>query len=104
LYFGKEASETLEDIMPEFERIMFRDSYDLIWKSLTEGEKELVRCIYRTGDGKAESIKKLMNNASNYSVYRSRLINKHLVDSEKRGYLRIGLPRFDKFIELWGDE
>ncbi len=104
LYFGKEASETLEDIMPEFERIMFRDSYDLIWKSLTEGEKELVRCIYRTGDGKAESIKKLMNNASNYSVYRSRLINKHLVDSEKRGYLRIGLPRFEKFIELWGDE
>ncbi len=90
--------------MPEFERIMFKDSYDLIWKSLTDGEKELVRCIYKTKEGKAEQIKSLMAKPATYSVYRDRLINKHLVDGDRRGYLTIKLPRFEKFIEIWGDD
>lgn len=104
LYFGKKKDESLDDIIPEFERILFRDSYDLIWKSLTAGEKDVVRCIYKTGDGKADAIKSLMSNPSTYSVYRDRLIRKHLVDGDTRGYLKIKLPRFDRFIELWGDE
>ena len=104
LYFCKNKNETLDDIIPEFERIMFRDSYDLIWKSLSEGEKELVRLIYKTPDGKASDIKALMKKPSTYAVYRSRLMNKHLVDSDNRGYLKIRLPRFNKFIEIWGED
>ncbi|MCR5777371.1 MAG: hypothetical protein K6G84_08155, partial [Lachnospiraceae bacterium] len=61
LYFSKKASDTLEDIIPDFERIMYKDSYDLIWKSLTPGEKELVTCICKSKSGKAEDIKKLMS-------------------------------------------
>ena len=83
---------------------MFRDSYDLIWKSLTKNEKELVTCICKTKNGKAEDIKALMDNPSVYPVYRERLINKHLIDGETRGHLKIRLPRFDKYIEIWGDE
>jgi len=104
LYFGKQKNETLNDIIPEFERIMFRDSYDLVWKSLSNGEKEVVRCICKTKDGKAEDIKKLMANAASYSVYRSRLINKHLVSDEIRGYMKLRLPHFDKFVEIWGED
>ncbi len=103
LYFGKKENESLEDIIPDFERIMFKDSYDLIWKSLTNGEKELVRCLYKTSDGKAEDIKKLMTNPNSYPVFRNRLINKHLIDGDTRGYLKIQLPLFDKFIEIWGE-
>lgn len=103
LYFGKKNDETLEDIIPEYERILFRDSYDLIWKSLTGAEKEIVRCIFKTKNGKAEEIKSLMSNPSTYSVYRDRLINKHLVDGNTRGQLKVKLPGFGKFIELWGD-
>ena len=102
LYFEKNEKETLEDIIPDFERIMFRDSYELIWKTLTNGEREVIRCIYKTRDGKAEDIKALMNNPSGYPVYRDRLINKHIVDASTRGYLKIRLPRFDKYIEIWG--
>ena len=104
LYFNKKDGETIEDIMPEFERIMFKDTYDLIWKSLTKGEKEVVRCIFKTQDGRAEDIKALMKNPASYSVYRNRLMNKHLVNGDTRGYLSIGLPMFDKFVEIWGDE
>ncbi len=104
LYFNKKDGETIEDIMPEFERIMFKDTYDLIWKSLTKGEKEVVRCIFKSQDGRAEDIKALMKNPASYSVYRDRLMNKHLVNGDTRGYLSIGLPMFDKFVEIWGDE
>ena len=104
LYYEKKPNENMDDIMPQFERILFRDSYDLIWKTLTKSEKDLVRCIYKSKDGNTAKIKELMKNPSSYPVYRERLINKHLVNGDNRGYLRIDLPRFDKFIELWGDE
>lgn len=104
LYFCKKKTETIDDLMPEFERIMFKDSYDLIWKSLTPGEKEVVRCICKSKDGKAEHIKALMNNPDSYPVFRNRLINKHLVDGDTFGQLSIRLPRFNKFIEIWGDD
>lgn len=104
LYFRKNENETLDDIMPDYERILFKDSYDLIWRSLTACEKEIVRCICKTPDGKAEDIKNLMKNPANYPVYRNRLINKHLADADTRGHLRIQLPRFDKFVEIWGDD
>ena len=103
LYFEKDPKESLDDIIPEFERIMFKDSYDLIWQSLTKAEKELIRYIYESGSGKAEDIKALMDKPSTYPVYRERLINKHIVDGKSRGYLKINLPRFDKFIEMWGE-
>ena len=104
LYFTKKSSETIDDLMPEFERILFKDSYELIWKTLTNTEKEVIRCIFKSQDGKAEKVKALMSNPSAYSVYRDRLINKHLVDGNTRGYLRINLPRFEKYIEIWGSD
>ena len=104
LYFVKAKEETIDDLIPEYERILFRDSYDLVWKSLSKGEKEVIRCICRSKDGKAENIKNLMKNKSTYPVYRSRLLNKHIVDAEERGYIKIRLPRFERFVEIWGNE
>ena len=104
LYFSKKKGETLDDILPEYERILFRDCYDLIWKSLTPGEKDVVRSIYKTKNGKSSEIKALLSHPDTYPVYRNRLMNKHLVDGTTRGYLKIMLPSFDKFISLWGDE
>ena len=104
LYHGKKSNESLEDLMPEFERIMFKDSYDLIWKTLSDGEKEVIRCICRSENGKTDKIKAQMQNPSTYPVYRERLLNKHLVDGDRRGYLTIKLPHFDVFVEIWGND
>ncbi len=97
LYFGKQDTETIKDIIPDYERILFRDSYELIWKSLTLGERDMVRCIFKSENGKTDKIKAIMNNPSNYSMYRHRLINKHIVNADTRGYLTINLPYFDKY-------
>ena len=104
LYFSKKSNEKIEDIIPNYERILFRDSYELIWKNLTNAEKELVRCICKTQNGRTEEIKALMNNPATYSVYRERLIRKHLVDGDTRGFLKLRLPRFDKYVDMWGED
>lgn len=101
LYFHKKDSEQLEDLIPEFERVLFRDSYDLIWNSLTPAEQGLVRAILKSGTGKASAVKSLMDHPGSYDSLRSRLENKHLVNAEKRGFLSIDLPRFCEYVALW---
>ncbi len=101
LYYNKKENEGLEDLVPKFERIIFRDSYDLIWKSLTPAEQELVVCILKSETGSVESIKQLMEKPANFPSLRNRLENKHVVDTETRGIIKINLPQFKEFVEMW---
>ncbi len=104
LYFNKAREETLEDLIPSFDKILFADSYDLIWKSLTDSERQLVWSIVTSDSGKASEIKARMNSPSGYASLRSRLMNKHLINTEERGYVKIDLPRFREYVILWHDE
>lgn len=104
LYYKKSDDETIEDLIPEYERTLFKDSYDLVWKKqLSRGEKEFIRCICKAKDGKVSEILKLMDKPGNYSSMRERLIAKHIIDGDERGYIKLRLPRFGRFIEIWGN-
>lgn len=100
LYFNKKDSETLEDLLPDYERTLFR-SYNLDWPDLTDKEQDFIRSFYKGKTGKAKDTKAYMSNPDAYNVYRDRLIDKHFFSANKRGYLEPKLPRFDKFIEIW---
>ncbi len=100
LYFNKEKSETLENLVSDYERILFK-SYNLDWPELTDKEQDFIRSFYKGKTGKAKDTKKYMSNPNTYNVYRDRLIDKHFFSANKRGYLEPKLPRFDKFIEIW---
>ncbi len=56
LYFNKNDDHTMEDLISSFRHIIFKDSYDLIWKTLTEAEKNLVRIIINTESKKVSDI------------------------------------------------
>lgn len=101
LYYNKKPKETLADLVSVFDKILFSDSYDLIWKSLTAAEQELVRLIVSTPSGKASEIKRKMSKPSGFDSLRGRLINKHLINTEERGVIRIDLPRFREYVQLW---
>lgn len=101
LYFEKKNKETLEDIIPLFDKVIFGDSYDLIWKSLTKAEQEMVRLIASSDSGKTSEIKSAMTKPQNYDTLRQRIRNKHLINTEDRGYIRIDLPRFKEYVLLW---
>ena len=101
LYFEKKEQDTLEDLLPLFDKALFGDSYDLIWKSLTNAEQELVKIIVASDSGKASEIKASMPHPQGYDSLRQRIRNKHLINTDNRGYIRIDLPRFKEYVLLW---
>ena len=101
LYFESGARKGLDEIITDFDRIISQDSYDLIWKSLTNAEKQFIKNILSAEDGDVSEIKSKMKNPSGYSSLRDRLIKKHLLDVEERGKIKINLPRFKEYVELW---
>lgn len=103
LYFNKKLNETMDEIVYDFDKVLFRDSYELIWDSLTAAEKKLVKNICDTETGKVAEIKEKMEKPGNFCVFRERLDKKHLLCLKKRGYVSIELPRFKEFVEMWGD-
>ena len=104
LYFDKRKQDSLETITPEFDKIIFGDSYDLIWRSLTVAEQELVKLIVLSESGKVSDIKADMANPQSFDTLRQRLRNKHLINTEDRGYVRVDLPRFKEYIQLWHND
>ncbi|MBQ9437968.1 MAG: hypothetical protein IJU50_06510 [Lachnospiraceae bacterium] len=104
LYFDKRKRDKLEDLFSEFDKIMFGDSYDLIWKSLTGAEQDLVRLIVSSPTGKAADIKAAMPHPRSYDSLRQRIRNKHLINTDARGYVRIELPRFKEYVLLWHND
>ena len=103
LYFKHPKPVSLQELLPEFDKILFRDSYELIWASLTQAEQTLVRCIVSSKTGSVTDIRSMMQNNKGYSSLRSRLDNKHLINTSKRGYISIDLPRFKDYVLLWHD-
>ena len=75
--------------------------YDLIWSTLTNAEKELVKIIVNEDSGSVSGIKAKMHNPSSFASLRDRLIKKHLLASRERGSLHIVLPRFKEYVDLW---
>ncbi len=104
LYYDKKENESLEDIIPAFDRILFGDSYDLVWKSLTKAEQDFIRCIVESETGKAADIKERMIRPKSYDSLRQRIRNKHLICTEERGMITIDLPRFNEYVKLWHSE
>lgn len=101
IYFDKQKKETFEDLLPSFDKVMFSDSYDLIWKSLTAAEQELVRIIVASDSGKVSEIKAAMSHPQGFDSLRMRIRNKHLINTDNRGYVKIELPRFKEYVMLW---
>ena len=102
LSFNKNVDQKMEYLIPSFLHIIFQDSYDLIWKTPTEAEKNVVRIIVNTESKKVSDIKQKMENPNSYSVLRSRLENKHILSTSEWGKARIDLPEFKEFVNLWG--
>lgn len=96
------TDETEEEILQKFEMILFQDSYDLIWRSLSPAEKEFVKIIFATS-GKVKEIKARMQNEQNYPVLRDRLAKKHILNTSERGLLSVDLPRFKEYVFQWGE-
>jgi hypothetical protein len=99
LYFKKKKSETLENIIPDLKAELFAYSYEKVWEEMTEGDRFLAGLIADKQEYKREEVLQLMGDkASNYSMYRDRLLKRGLIES-RHGYISLSLPFFGDYIK-----
>ena len=77
------------------------NGYDVVWKNLTEKERELCIAIAMNIDDNSKNILELSNmKMSNYQNYRNKLIQQGIIYSDGYGKIAFTLPRFKDFVLL----
>ncbi len=99
LFFNKPASETVEDLIDDYEERLFTQSYEKIWDELSEGERKLIRIMLNKR--KREDILAEMDKPGNYSEYRNSLIKGGIIREAGRGEIEFSLPRFEEYIRVF---
>ena len=99
----KHKTTDIESVAAEFDATL-ADQYDIIWNQLSDGEKEFVKAVVASETGETKDIRDRMGNGANYSVIRSRLNKKHLINANEHGILTIDLPRIREYIDMWHAE
>jgi hypothetical protein len=99
LYFKKDSSENLDDIIPDLRAELFAYSYEKIWEELTDADRFLVGLLVDKSEYKREEVLRLMGDrAGNYSMYRDRLLKRGLLES-RQSYISLALPFFADYVK-----
>ena len=99
MYFRKKEEEDLDEILTKLKAELFAYSYEKIWEELSEGDRNLVKCILDKDEYKrAEVLEKMGSAANNYSIYRDRLKKKGVIET-RQGYLSLALPYFNEYVK-----
>lgn len=77
------------------------DQYDIIWSQLSETERDFVKAVVNSESKAAKDIQNSLNHSANYSVIRSRLNKKHIINTDEPGILTVDLPRFREYLKMW---
>lgn len=90
---------SIERILPLFDQYLQEYVYGKIWSELSELDRTIVRELSQNGESSVKQIREDLNiKSENFSLYRDRLIKKGVAVSPKYGFLTLGLPRFDVFV------
>ena len=96
------TGKPIDEIIPEYDEMLERYCYEKIWSELTEREKEIMRVLVMSKDGrmKAKDIKKKTGlTDQSYPTYRKSLSMSGVIDTSDYGYCEIALPRFREIIK-----
>ncbi len=93
--------DPIDKLMPEYDEMLF-NVYEKLWSELSNKDKSIVSEI-AGGMTKVKDLReKLGFSTQMINQYRKRLIDQGIVDGSERGEMKIALPRFENYIELYG--
>ena len=99
LYFKKQKTQTLKNLVPLLKSELFAYSYEKIWEELSVEDCFLLKLMTQKKEYKREEMISLMaKKAGNYSMYRDRLIKRGLL-SARQSYISFALPYFADYIK-----
>lgn len=101
-YLCYQQKENYQKLLDEYDQYLAEYAYEKIWSELSEMDRTVIRVI-ASGKTTIKDIRESLGiSPQMLNVYRMRLIRQGIADGSHRGELTITLPRFEKFIELYG--
>lgn len=97
LFRNKTVSLTKE-VKKEFDLKIGDSSYEIIWRELTENERNILTCIAKGDTTNEEIMSKLSISKGNLAIYKKRLDEEGIISTKIRGKSEFLLPRFEDFI------
>lgn len=85
------------NVITEYDIKLNENAYSLIWETMTNKEKEILKAMTKSEDIK-ELLSILNMGNGNFQTYRKRLIDKGICESNERGKISYALPRFNQFV------
>lgn len=90
------------ELLEEYDQYLALYAYEKIWSELSDMDRKVVAVI-AYGTTKIKDIReKLQISPQLLNIYRNRLMQQGIVNGSHRGELMITLPRFDRFIDMYG--
>lgn len=94
----------LNDILSEYDNLLSRASYSKLWKEMSDLDRKVCRAIAVKEGERVKSIRdEIGMDSALFSVYRRRLKEKGLIDTNTYGKISFTLPRFSEFVNTRAD-
>lgn len=101
LYWNHRDTQSLEEILPEYDQYLEEYVYSKIWSELSELDKKILAEVATSGECRIKNIREQLNMKSElFSVYRERLKRKGVIDTREYGKIYMALPRFAEFVKM----
>lgn len=101
LYWSHRDTQSLEEILPEYDQYLEEYVYSKIWSELSELDKKILAEVATSGEYRIKNIREQLNMKSElFSVYRERLKRKGVIDTREYGKIYMALPRFAEFVKM----
>ena len=96
--------EKLDSILSRYDEYLEEYVYEKIWNELSERDREILVSIANCDKDKVK-VKDIRDERNlepgNFSIYRTRLQKKGLIDTSQYGYVSLVLPRFADFVKRY---
>ena len=99
LAFRKQGSETYDDIIDKLKVELYSYAYEKIWEEESPEERKLLLLLDDNKEFSRQELMSALNSSQSYSVYRDRLLRKGLIESSRRGAIKLALPFFGAYMK-----
>lgn len=101
LYWNHRDTQSLKEILPEYDQYLEEYVYSKIWSELSELDKKILAEVATSGECRIKNIREQLDMKSElFSVYRERLKRKGVIDTREYGKIYMALPRFAEFVKM----
>lgn len=101
LYFEYRETLDMDSILSKLDDMLDDFVYKKIWDSMSEQDRNVVRCISYDSKKVKDICEALSMSSSTFSKYRDRLLKRGILCSPQHGIVTLALPRFANVIETY---